>query len=101
MELTLSAKKFTLRCDLLALRDAHREGGVDIGNLGEDIVSLGTLAFYLARSGAKFAGIPFEYKLDAFLALCTFTELPELTTAIAHCLGDLDGDAKKKEAAKL
>lgn len=100
MELTLSGKKFTLRCDLLALRDAHREGGVDIGNLGEDVVSLGTLAYYLARSGAQFADVPFKYELDSFLALCTFSDLPELTTAIATCLGDVDGDAKKKAAAK-
>lgn len=89
-----SGKEFELRCDMLALRDAKRESGVDIQELGEDVVQLGTLAFYMARSSANFRGVEFAHDLDSFLSLITWADMETLTAAVVSSLG---AEAQKKK----
>lgn len=93
MKLTLSGKEFTLRCDMRALANAKREAGVDINKLDDDIVSIGSFVYYMAQSGAKYAGIPFKVELDDFLGLIDMSDMPALTTALTELLG---GGGEKK-----
>ena len=102
MKLTLSGKEFTLRCDMRALAAAKREAGIDINDLGseeehvtsEQIVQIGTLVYYMAQSGAKHAGIPFDYECDDFLGLIEISDLEPLADAVGTLMGG--GDGKKK-----
>jgi len=96
MKLTLSGKEFTLRCDMRALANAKRESGIDIGNLEEDEVQIGTLVYYMAQSGAKFAGVPFDYDLDDFLGLIDMADMEAMTNALVSLLGGGNGQKKAK-----
>jgi hypothetical protein len=89
MKLELSGKEFTLRCDMAALDRAKQLSGIELTKLDEDgdIVELSKLLFYFAESGAKFAGIPFDYELDAWLALIDISDLPKLSDAVSSVLG--------------
>ena len=84
MQIELNGKEFRLRCDMRALANAKRESNIDIGNLGDDVVEVGTFVYYMAQSGAKHAGVEFKYELD---------ELEKLGTAITSLMG---GGAEKK-----
>ena len=94
MKLTLSGKEFTLRCDMRALANAKREADLDINDLGSDVVQIGTLVYYMAQSGAKHAGIPFDYECDDFLGLIEISDLEPLSDALSTLMGG--GDGKKK-----
>jgi len=94
MKLTLSGKEFTLRCDMRCLATAKREAGIDLATLGNDLVECGTLVYYMAQSGAKYAGIPFEYSLDEFFALIDVKDIDHLSEVMTLALGV--GDGKKK-----
>jgi len=94
MKRTLSGKEFTLRCDMRALAAAKREAGIDIGKLQDDVVEIGTLVYYMAQSGAKNAGIPFDYECDDFLGLIEISDLEPLSEALSTLMGG--GDGKKK-----
>jgi hypothetical protein len=94
MKLTLSGKEFTLRCDMRALAAAKREAGIDIGKLEDDVIEIGTLVYYMAQSGAKHAGIPFDYECDDFLGLIEISDLEPLADAVGTLMGG--GDGKKK-----
>jgi hypothetical protein len=96
MKLTLSGKEFTLRCDMRALANAKRESGIDIGNLEEDAVQIGTLVYYMAQSGAKFAGVPFDYDLDDFLGLIDMADMEAMGDALATIMGGGKGQKKAK-----
>jgi len=95
MKLTLSGKEFTLRADFRAFAAAKREAGIELGNLSDDPVEAGTLVYYMAMSGHKFAGIPFDYELDDFLGLIQMGEVETMTLALVELLGG--GTEKKSE----
>ena len=99
MKVTRSGKEFTLRCDMRALANAKRESGIDIGQLEEDAIQIGTLVYYLAQSGAKFAGVPFDYDLDDFLGLIDMADMDAMTTALVALLGG-GGNQKKAKASR-
>jgi hypothetical protein len=82
MKVTLSGKEFTLRCDMRALANAKKEAGIVLEKLKEesDLVTVGTLAYFMAQSGAKYAGVPFKYTQDDFLGLIEMEDV--------HALGD-------------
>jgi hypothetical protein len=84
MKLTLSGKEFTLRCDMRALANAKKEAGIVLEKLQEenDLVTVGTLVYFMAQSGAKYAGIPFKYTQDDFLGLIELEDLPALSNAL-------------------
>jgi len=94
MKLTLSGKEFTLRCDMRALAAAKREADIDLATLSNDLVECGTLVYYMAQSGAKYAGIPFEYGLDEFFALIEIKDIEDISEVLTSALGA--GDGKKK-----
>lgn len=94
MKLTLSGKEFTLRCDMRALAAAKREAGIDIGKLSDDVVEIGTLAYYFAQAGAKHAGIPFDYECDDFLGLIEVQDMEALAEALSTMMGGNDGKKK-------
>ena len=94
MLVTLSGKQFTLRCDMRALATAKREAGLDIGKLGDDVVDMGSLVYFMAQSGAKHADAPFKYKLDDFLGLIEVKDLNTLSEVLGELLGT--GTEKKK-----
>ncbi len=96
MKLTLSGKEFTLRCDMRALAHAKRDSGIDIGNLEEDAVQIGTLVYYMAQSGAKFAGVPFTYDLDDFLGLIDMGDMEAMGEALATLMGGARSEKKAK-----
>ena len=79
-----------------ALANAKRESGIDIGNLEEDAVQIGTLVYYMAQSGAKFAGVPFDYDLDDFLGLIDMADMEAMTNALVSLLGGGNGQKKAK-----
>jgi len=93
MQIELNGKEFRLRCDMRALANAKREANIDIGNLGDDVVEVGTFVYYMAQSGAKHAGVEFKYELDDFLGLIEIKDLETLGTAITSLMG---GGAEKK-----
>ena len=62
MQIELNGKEFRLRCDMRALANAKRESNIDIGNLGDDVVEVGTFVYYMAQSGAKHAGVLRTYR---------------------------------------
>jgi hypothetical protein len=93
MQIELNGKEFRLRCDMRALANAKRESNIDIGNLGDDVVEVGTFVYYMAQSGAKHAGVEFKYELDDFLGLIEIQDLETLGTAITSLMG---GGAEKK-----
>jgi hypothetical protein len=93
MQIELNGKEFRLRCDMRALANAKRESNIDIGNLGDDVVEVGTFVYYMAQSGAKHAGVEFKYELDDFLGLIEIQDLEKLGTAITSLMG---GGAEKK-----
>ena len=94
MKVTLSEKEFTLRCDMRALAAAKREAGIDSGKMSDDVVEVGTLVYYMAQSGAKHAGIPFDYECEDFLALIEISDLEPLAEALSTLMGG--GSGKKK-----
>ena len=94
MKLTLSGKEFTLRCDMRALANAKREAGIDISNLNDDIVEIGTLVYFMAQSGAKHADIPFKSELDDFLGLIELQDLNTLAEAVGALL-NVEGEKKR------
>lgn len=96
MKVTLSGKEFTLRCDMRALANAKKESGIDISELKEDAVQIGTLVYYMAQSGAKFSGVPFDYDLDDFLGLIDMADMEAMTTALVALLGGTDSQKKAK-----
>jgi hypothetical protein len=98
MKLTLSGKEFTLRCDMRALANAKKEAGIELGNLSDDVVEIGTLVYFMAQSGAKTADVPFKWTLDDFLGLIDLSDLESLGEAVAGMLDT--GTAKKKATAK-
>lgn len=93
MKLTLSSKEFTLRCDMRALANAKREAGIEIGKLNDDVIEIGTLVYYMAQSGAKHAGVPFDWEVDDFLGLIELQDLEALAEAVGALLG---GEGEKK-----
>ena len=97
MQIELDGKQFALRCDMLALARAKREAGIDISDIGEDVVQVGTLVYYMAASGAKKTGVPFKYDVDDFLALIAVDQLGYLTEVMASIMG---GEGEKKVKAK-
>jgi hypothetical protein len=99
MKLTLSGKEFTLRCDMRALANAKREQGIEIGKLSDgDVIEIGTLVYYMAQSGAKYADVPFKYSLDDFLGLIDLQDLETLAEAVGAMLGG--GSQKKARASR-
>ena len=101
MKLTLSGKEFTLRCDMRALAAAKREAGIDIGKLDDNVIDIGTLVYYMAQSGAKHAGIPFDYECDDFLGLIEISDLEPLSEALSTLMGGGDGKKKLRRAADV
>ena len=99
MKIELDGKQFMLRCDMLALARAKREAGIDIGEIGEDVVQVGTLVYYMAASGAKKAGVQFKYDVDDFLALISVDQLAYLTEVMGAIMGG-EQDGEKKAQAK-
>jgi len=99
MKLTLSGKEFSLRCDMRALANAKREAGIEIGKLSDDVVEIGTLVYYMAQSGAKYADVPFKYELDDFLGLIDLQDLEPLGEAVTAMLGG-GGSQKKAKASR-
>ena len=97
MKIELDGKQFSLRCDMLALARAKREAGIDIAEIGEDVVQVGTLVYFMAASGAKKAGVPFKYEVDDFLALIAVDQLGYLTGVMSAIMG---GEGEKKVKAK-
>lgn len=93
MKLTLSGKEFTLRCDMRALANAKREAGIEIGKLNDDVIEIGTLVYYMAQSGHKHAGVPFDWETDDFLGLIELQDLEALAEAVGALLG---GEGEKK-----
>ena len=95
MKLTLSGKEFTLRCDMRALANAKKHAGIELHKLQEesDLLTVGTLVYFMSQSGAKHAGIPFKYNLDDFLGLIDLTDLPALADSVTEMLG---GGTEKK-----
>jgi len=87
MKIELNGKEFHLRCDMRALANAKRESKIDISNLGDDVVDVGTFVYYMAQSGAKHAEASFKYKLDDFLGLIEMTDLEPLGNAISELMG--------------
>jgi len=77
-----------------ALAAAKREAGIDIGKLSDDVVEIGTLVYFMAQSGAKHAGIPFDYDVDDFLGLIEISDLEPLAEAVGLLM--TGGDGKKK-----
>ena len=94
MKLTLSGKEFTLRCDMRALANAKKEAGIELGNLSDDVVEIGTLVYFMAQSGAKAADVPFKWTLDDFLGLIDLSDLEALGEAVAGMLNT--GTEKKR-----
>ena len=94
MKLTLSGKEFTLRCDMRALANAKKEAGIELGNLSDDVVEIGTLVYFMAQSGAKSADVPFKWTLDDFLGLIDISDLEALGEAVAGMLNT--GTEKKR-----
>lgn len=86
MKLTLSGKEFTLRCDMRALAAAKREAGIELSKLSDDVVEIGTLVYYMAKSGAKSADVPFKWSVDDFLGLIELGDLEALGAAVAGML---------------
>ena len=86
MKLTLSGKEFTLRCDMRALAAAKREAGIELSKLSDDVVEIGTLVYYMAKSGAKSADVPFKWSVDDFLGLIELGDLEALGEAVAGML---------------
>jgi len=86
MKLTLSGKEFTLRCDMRALAAAKREAGIELSKLSDDVVEIGTLVYYMAKSGAKSADVPFKWSVDDFLGLIELSDLEALGAAVAGML---------------
>jgi len=86
MKLTLSGKEFTLRCDMRALANAKREAGIELSKLSDDVVEIGTLVYYMAKSGAKSADVPFKWSVDDFLGLIELSDLEALGAAVAGML---------------
>lgn len=93
MQIELSGKEFRLRCDMRALANAKREGNIDISNLGDDVVEVGSFVYFMAQSGAKHAGVEFKYELDDFLGLIQVQDLEILGASITKLMG---GGAEKK-----
>jgi len=93
MKLTLSGKEFTLRCDMRALANAKREAGIELSKLSDDVVEIGTLVYYMAKSGAKSADVPFKWSVDDFLGLIELGDLEALGAAVA---GMLNTSTEKK-----
>jgi hypothetical protein len=95
MKLTLSGKEFTLRCDMRALANAKKEAGIELHKLQEesDLLTVGTLVYFMAQSGAKHADIPFKYNLDDFLGLIDLSDLPALAESMTNMLA---GGMEKK-----
>jgi hypothetical protein len=100
MKVTLSGKEFTLRCDMRALANAKKESDIDINDLKEDAIQIGTLVYYMAQSGAKFAGVPFTYDLDDFLGLIDMGDMEAMTTALVALLGGGEKNQKKAKASR-
>jgi hypothetical protein len=96
MKVTLSGKEFTLRCDMRALANAKKEAGIEFDKLQEnsDVVTVGTLVYYMAQSGAKHASIPFKWSVDDFLGLIELSDLPALGDAV----GEMFGAATEKKS---
>lgn len=93
MKLELSGKEFTLRADFRAFAAAKSEAGIKLEDIGNDPVDVCTLVYFMARSGAKHAEVPFKYKLDDFLGLMQVADIPKLTAAINELMGS--GEEKK------
>ncbi len=93
MLIELSGKEFRLRCDMRALANAKREANIDISNLGDDVVEVGSFVYFMAQSGAKHAGVEFKYELDDFLGLIEVQDLETLGASITKLMG---GGAEKK-----
>ena len=85
MKVTLSGKEFTLRCDMRALAAAQRDG-VNVHELGDDFVQVGTLVYHMAQSGAKHADVPFKHKLDDFLGLIDVQDLEPMMLAVTEVM---------------
>ena len=71
--------------------------GTEDNAIGEDVVQVGTLVYYMAASGAKKAGVPFKYEVDDFLALIAVDQLGYLTGVMSAIMG---GEGEKKAKAK-
>lgn len=93
MQIELSGKEFRLRCDMRALANAKREANIDISNLGDDVVEVGSFVYFMAQSGAKHAGVEFKYELEDFLGLIEIKDLETLGASITKLMG---GGAEKK-----
>lgn len=93
MKLVLSGKEFQLRADFLAFKSAKQEAGIELHKLSDDPVDACTLVYFMARSGAKAAEVPFKYKLDDFLGLINMQDVDDLSKALTQLLG---GSAEKK-----
>jgi len=87
MRLTLSDKEFTLRADFLAFNSAKEEAGVSLGDEFTDPVDACKLLYFMARSGAKYAGVPFKYELEDFLGLMQLSDVPQMTSALNEMMG--------------
>jgi hypothetical protein len=93
MKIELSGKEFTLRADFLALKKAKDEAGIKLNQLSDDPVEAGTLVYYMAQSGHKFAGIPFKHSLEEFLGFIQMTDVDTLVDALAQVM---PGNGEKK-----
>lgn len=86
MKIELSGKEFTLRADFLALKKAKDEAGIKLSQLTDDPVEAGTLVYYMAQSGHKFAGIPFKHTLEQFLGFIEMTDIDTLVDALGQLM---------------
>jgi hypothetical protein len=97
MKVTLSGKEFTLRCDMRALANAKKEAGIVLEKMQRenDLVTVGTLAYFMAQSGAKYAGVPFKYTQDDFLGLIEMEDVHALGEALIAVMSV--GEEKKSK----
>lgn len=94
MKITLGENVFPLRADMLAIKHAQEEHGVEIQNLdGGSLVHVGTMLFHFARRGCEVQRVSFELSLDEFLGLIEVSQIEYLGNVLSSLM---EGGKEKK-----
>lgn len=94
MKILLGENVFPLRADMLAIKNAQEEHGVEIQNLdGGSLVHVGTMMFHFARRGCETQRVAFELTLDEFLGLIEVSQIEYLAQVLTSLM---EGDTEKK-----
>jgi hypothetical protein len=94
MKITLGENVFPLRADMLAIKNAQDEHGVEIQNLdGGSLVQVGTMMYHFARRGCEVQRVSFELSLDDFLGLIEVSQIEYLAKVLSSLM---EGDTEKK-----